>query len=100
MSEVHKNYYELDSLILYKNGTFYRNKIFRTRKKIFSELKGDWKIDNGILYLNIIMEKKRSTSEKWTEIQEKYRYRIKKRKLNPLSGYESYADRKLKLIGK
>lgn len=49
---------ELDSLVLYKNGEFYRQMSYVQFDNFgFEEQKGEWRIENGILYLNIISKK-------------------------------------------
>ena len=92
------NYVDSDSLVLYKDGTFHRTKFYHYHEIIYSELKGEWKIENDTLILNIKLEKERKSDKKWTEINSTLIYRIKKRKIKPINGYEFYALRNLKLV--
>jgi hypothetical protein len=92
------NYSELDSLVLFKNGSFYRKRFYHYHEINYSEQKGDWKIDNGILYLNSNQEKTSKTDTVWNEINEKYEFLIKKRKLIPTVFEYFKMTRKLKWI--
>ena len=94
------NYVDSDSLVLYKNGTFHRTKFYHYHELIYSELKGNWKIENDTLILNIKLEKKSKSEKKWTEINSTIIYRIRKRKIKPINGYEFYAMKNLKLVKK
>ena len=92
-------YYELDSLILYKNGSFYRKQFYQYHQINYLELKGSWKIENGILYLNISDKKTSRTEKDWTKFSGKFTYLAKKRKLIPTNdGYQFDAHKKLKLL--
>jgi len=92
------NYVDSDSLVLYENGTFHRTKFYHYHEIIYSELKGNWKIENDTLILNIKLEKESKSDEKWSEINSTLIYRIKKRKIKPINGFEFYAMRNLKLV--
>ena len=92
------NYVDSDSLVLYKNGTFHRTKFYHDHEIIYSELKGEWKIENDTLILNIKLEKESKSDKKWSEINSTIIYRIKKRKIKPINGFEFYAIRNLKLV--
>lgn len=92
------DYVDSDSLVLYKDGTFHRTKFYHYHEIIYSELKGKWKIENDTLILNIKLEKESKSDKKWTEINSTLIYRIKKRKIKPINGYEFYALRNLKLV--
>ena len=94
------HYIDSDSLVLYKNGTFHRTKFYHYHEIIYSELKGEWKIENDILILNIKLEKESKSDKKWTEINETLSYRIKSRKIKPINGIEFYAEQNLKLMKK
>jgi hypothetical protein len=87
---------ELDSLVLYKDGTFYRKNFYTHRGIKWLEQKGNWKIDNGKLSLNINGTKTEPRQEEWTFINEEYKYKVKRKKLIPYSGFEFKSDRKLK----
>ena len=91
---------ELDSLVLYKNAGFYRRTSYAQFDNFGSEeQKGQWKIDNGILYLNITAKKENFAEENWTEYTGKFKYSIKRKNLIPINdSFEIYATRKLKLI--
>jgi hypothetical protein len=92
------NYIDSESLILYENGTFHRIKFYHYHEIIYSELKGEWKIENNTLILNIKLEKENKSDKKWTEINSTINYRMKRRKLKPINGFEFYAVRNLKLV--
>ena len=94
------NYVDSDSLVLYKNGTFHRTKFYHYHEIIYSELKGNWKIENDTLILNVKLEKESKSDKKWTEINSTIIYRIKKRKIKPINGYEFWATRNLKRVKK
>ena len=90
------NYIELDSLVLYKNGTFYRNKFYHYHQINYSEYKGNWKIKNGILLLEITKKNTNKTNKNWREEKGIYKYLIKRKKIIPFDGFEFYSDKKLK----
>lgn len=93
------NYYELDSLVLYKNGSFYRKEFYQYHQIKYLEHKGDWKIENGILYLNITDKKTSKTEKSWQKSTENYKYKVKKKKLIPVNdSFDIYALRKLKKV--
>ena len=94
------NYVDSDSLVLYENGTFHRTKFYHYHEIIYSELKGEWKIKNDTLILNIKLEKENKSDKKWTEINSEFSYEIKRRKLIPINGFEFYAIRNLKRVKK
>ena len=94
------NYVDSDSLVLYENGTFHRTKFYHYHEIIYSELKGEWKIENDTLILNIKLEKESKSDKKWSEINATISYRIKKRKIKPINGIEFYAEQNLKLAKK
>ena len=94
------NYVDSESLVLYENGTFHRTKFYHYHEIIYSELKGEWKIQNDTLILNIKLEKENKSDKDWTEINSTITYRIKKRKIKPLNGFEFYAIRNLKRVKK
>ena len=94
------NYVDSDSLVLYKEGTFHRTKFYHYHEILYSELKGEWKIEKDNLILNIKLEKESKSDKKWNEINSTITYRIKKRKIKPINGIEFYAIRNLKLVKK
>ena len=94
------NYVDSDSLVLYENGTFHRIKFYNYHEIIYSELKGNWKIENDTLILNIKMEKESESDKKWSEINSTIIYQIKKRKIKPINGQEFWATRNLKRVKK
>lgn len=92
-------YYELDSLVLYKDGSFYRKRFYQYHEIEYLELKGSWKIENGILYLSVLDKKTSKTEKDWIKLNGKIKYITKKRKLIPIKdGYQFNAHKKLKLI--
>ncbi|MFV9552553.1 hypothetical protein [Algibacter sp. PT7-4] len=94
------NYVNSDNLVLYENGTFHRTKFYNYHEIIYSELKGEWKIQNDTLILNIKLEKESKSDKNWTEINSTITYRIKKLKIKPINGYEFWATRNLKRVKK
>lgn len=94
------NYVDSDSLVLYKDGTFHRTKFYHHHEILYSELKGEWKIEKETLILTIKLEKESKSDKKWNEINSTITYRIKKRKIKPINGIEFYAIRNLKLVKK
>ncbi len=94
------NYIDSDSLVLYENGTFHRTKFYHYHEIIYSELKGEWKIENDTLILNIKLENENKSDKKWTEINSTISYRIKKLRIKPINGYEFWATRNLKRVKK
>ncbi len=94
------NYVDSDSLVLYENGTFHRTKFYHNHEIIYSELKGNWKIENDTLILYIKLEKESKSDKNWTEINSTITYRIKKRKIKPINAFEFYAIRNLKRVKK
>jgi hypothetical protein len=99
-NEIKWNYVDSDSLVLYENGTFHRTKFYHYHEIIYSELKGKWQIENDTLILNIKHEKKSKSDKKWTEINSTLIYRIKRRNIKPINGFEFYAMRNLKHVKK
>ena len=92
-------YSELDSLVLYKNGSFYRKKYYKYHEIDYSELKGNWKIDNGVLYLNITEKKESLEQKNWAEFNGMFKYSIKRKRLIPINdSFEIFATQNLKLI--
>ncbi len=94
------NYIDSDSLVLYENGTFHRTKFYHYHEIIYSELKGEWKIKNDTLILNIRLEKESKSDKNWTEINSTISYSIRKHKIKPINGYEFWATRNLKRVKK
>ncbi len=91
-------YVDSDSFVLYKNGTFHRTKFYHYHSIIYSELKGHWNIENSTLILKLTLEKDDRLDNHWTEINTALTYRIKKRKIKPINGFEFYAIRNLKRV--
>ena len=94
------NYVDSDSLVLYENGTFHRTKFYHYHEIIYSELKGEWKIENDTLILNIKLEKESKSDKKWNEINSTLIYQIKRRNIKPINGFEFWAIRNLKRVKK
>ncbi|WP_445458012.1 hypothetical protein [Flavobacterium sp. HNIBRBA15423] len=92
------HYSELDSLILYNNGSFYRRYHYKYHEIKYSELKGNYTIENGLLYLKITANKSSFGDKEWSNCNEVLTYRIKKKQLIPNdSHFKSYAKQRLKL---
>jgi hypothetical protein len=91
---------ELDSLVLYTNGAFYRHTSYAQFDAFgCEEQKGQWEMNNGILCLNISGEKENVAIENWKACSGKFKYSIKRRKLVPINdGFGRYAKQQLKLI--
>ena len=97
LSGVKWNYVEFDSLVLYQNGEFYRNRFYRYHQVIFTEYKGNWKTKNGILSLETNQFNTDFDDKNWLELKLKFEFLLKKRKLIPLSDLDMHIDRILKL---
>jgi hypothetical protein len=90
---------ELDSLVLYKNGEFYRQISYAQFDNFgFEEQKGEWRIENGNLYLNIIAKKEDFKNENWIKYTGEIKYLMKRKKLIPIDSFKTYAKRNLKLF--
>lgn len=90
---------ELDSLILFKNGEFYRQTSYAQFDNFgFEEQKGKWRIEKGILYLNIISKKEDFEKENWTKYTGEIKYSMKRKKIVPIASFKTYAKRNLKLV--
>jgi len=72
---------ELDSLVLYKNKSYVRIYSYECHQLKYSEQKGNWKIENGILYLTATGNKSDRTDSNWTELNFEYKFSIKRKKL-------------------
>ncbi|NHN25987.1 hypothetical protein FIA58_009905 [Flavobacterium jejuense] len=96
------HYSELDSLVLYNNGNFYRCYHYKYHEIHYSELKGNWSIENGLLYLNATANKSSVEDvedKEWLNCNEVLTYCIKKKQLIPFeTHFKSYAKQCLKLI--
>lgn len=91
---------KLDSLVLYKNGAFYRRTSYSQFDNFgFAEQKGKWKLDNKILYLEL-QKKDDGIKPEWSNTTGKFNYKVSKRKLKPINDgvFEIYAINILKLI--
>lgn len=92
-------YSELDSLVLYSNGSFYRKYFYQYHEIDYSEVNGNWKIENGILNLNITGKKNSVAEQNWKDFTGKFRYSIVRKRITPINdSFEIYATQKLKLI--
>ena len=112
--EIHKTYLQkkekrhsnqwditsLDSLVLYKNGTYHRTRSYKFHEIIYVEIKGDWKIKNDTLHLNVQQIKENKSDTEWTKINSKLRYLKKRRKLKPIDRSEFFATEHLNLVKK
>ena len=75
------NYYELDSLILYKNKQFKRFLFYNYHSINNSELKGKWSTENNFIILDIEYLKEDNT---WIKNHSRNTYIIKRKKLIPI----------------
>lgn len=90
---------ELDSLVLYKNGGFYRQISYAQFDNFgFEEQKGQWRIKNGALYLNIISKREDFEKENWVKYTGEIKYLMKRKKVIPIDSFNTYAKRNLKLV--
>ncbi|MFK7749509.1 MAG: hypothetical protein AB8B65_14025 [Kordia sp.] len=92
------NITDLDSLVLYKNGTFHRTRLYLFHEVVYSEIKGEWKIKNDTIYLNIQQQKENKSDKKWKKIKASLQYYKKRRKLKPINGLEFRATHYLKRL--
>ena len=83
--------YELDSLVLYKDGSFYRKEHYIYHEVSQQETKGIWKIENGTLILNVIEKK----DEIWANFTDKYTFTLNRKRLILIN---ILSKRKLKLL--
>ena len=93
-------HYESRKFVLYKNGTFHRTRSYKFHEVIYSEIKGDWKIKNDTIHLNVQLLKKDKSDTEWTEINSRLRYLRKRRKLKPIDRSEFFATEYLNLVKK
>jgi hypothetical protein len=77
-------HYELDSLVLYKNGNFHQTYLYNYHQIKYKQMKGDWKIENGKLILDVKEETDYGNDIIWKKSFAVYRYKIKGKKLLPL----------------
>ncbi|WP_412561732.1 hypothetical protein [Winogradskyella sp. MIT101101] len=92
------SYFESDSLVLYKNGEFYRKKYFWNHEVIESEYNGVWSRNNNILELNITSTKEYSKAENIHCSLVRY-YKIKRQRIVPKKGFQcEFKTRRLKRI--
>jgi hypothetical protein len=89
-SGVKWNYFELDSLVLYKDKTFHRTFSYRFHELGYSEFRGKWNIKNDTLKLNIKQKKENKYDENWNNFDSYFKYKIRKRKLTPIYDYNYY----------
>ena len=78
------NYYELDSLVLYHDKSFYRKYHYNFHEIISYESKGNWEIKNGLLNLKTTKSQNYINKE-WFEIEALLKYSIKRNKLIPIN---------------
>lgn len=78
-------HYELDSLVLYKNGNFHQTYLYNYHQIKYKQMKGDWKIENRKLILYVKEETDYGNDIIWKKSFGEYRYKIKGKKLLPLA---------------
>ncbi len=98
---------ELDSLVLYKNGDFYRQTSYSQFDNLGSdEQKGIWKINNNILYLEL-KSRTDGNDKQWRSTNGKFKYKMVRRRLKPINDdifkknedpFEIFATHILKLV--
>ncbi|WP_456439575.1 hypothetical protein [Psychroserpens sp.] len=93
-SNIQWDIFELDRLVLYKDGTFYRNRIFQFNELSQTEYIGTWNKKERILILNCINSKNKQKHE----IDKKFEFKVKRKKIIPLSGLDNHRNRVLKKI--
>ena len=72
---------ELDSLILFKDKSYSRIYSYQCHQLDYSEQKGNWKIENGILYLNATGNKSDRNDIDWTILNFEYKFKVRRSKL-------------------
>lgn len=77
-------YYVLDSLVLYKNGKFHYTHNYNYHEIVYNETKGNWRIENGILILDVNEKNEFINNNNWEKKAEKYQYKIRGKKLMPI----------------
>jgi hypothetical protein len=77
-------YYVLDSLVLFKNGNFHNTHNYNYHEIVYNETKGNWRIENGILILDVNEKKEIFKDPIWKKKVEKYQYKIKGKRLIPI----------------
>lgn len=77
-------HYELDSLVLYKNGNFHQTYLYNYHQIKYKQMKGVWKIENGKLILDVKEETDYGNDISWKKSFAEYRYKIKGKNLLPL----------------
>ena len=87
--------YELDSLVLYEDGSFYRKEHYIYHEVFLQETKGNWKIENGILILNVFQKKDTRTYDIWAKFTKNFTFTFIRKKLIQI---KIFSKRKLKLL--
>jgi len=90
---------ELDRLVLYKNKTFSKLYSYRCHQIDYLEQKGNWKIENGTLYLETKKENTETKKPNWKKVSIISTYLVKRKKLIPVDYLDNFNQRnKLKRV--
>jgi hypothetical protein len=97
-SGVKWNYLDLDSLVIYKNGTFHQTKVYHYHQFSYTEFNGKWNIKNDTLFLDFKEMKQGKTEKIWETQTLKLAYRIKRNKIKLIGEPDYYRRKKLKIV--
>ena len=93
------NYSGLDSLILYKNGTYFRKILYHFHGIESYNEKGQWKIIGDSLFLNLKSIKTfPESNNEWNDFERTDKFLIKRKKIFPV--FHGILNRKKKLKSK
>lgn len=91
-------YRELDSLVIYKNGEYFRKTIYMNHEIIQDESSGNWSKNNGKVKLKINLKNEYARKDNPYCSPERL-YKIRANKLIPVSGFQcELKTHKLKLV--
>lgn len=97
--EIKKDYFGIDSLVLYKNGIFFRKKLYHFHGIESYNEKGNWNIIGDSLFLNLISIKAFPESNKeWNDFQRTDKFLIRRKRIFPVFDGRLYRKKKLKRI--
>ncbi|AUC77444.1 hypothetical protein [Olleya sp. Bg11-27] len=96
--KVNRNYSGLDSLIIYKNGTYFRKKLYHIHGIESYNEKGQWKIIDDSLFLNLESIKTfPESNNEWNDFERTDKFLIKRKNIIPVFHGIIYRKKKLKL---
>ncbi|WP_460219996.1 hypothetical protein [Psychroserpens sp. MEBiC05023] len=84
----------LDSLVLYKDGTFYRNVKMKFNETIQTQYNGKWRKENRILTLYNL----KINNEEKLDDRKEFRFKIKRKKIIPLSANRKDSNKMSRLL--